>query len=80
MSAAGFTDVRRSRDEIAVVFDSPDHLISTLGAAPLGVRVQQLDPSDCQAFRTAVENATATLTHDGVIRSRTTAHTVIGAA
>jgi hypothetical protein len=80
MSAAGFADVRLSRDEITVGFDGPDHLISTLGAAPLGAKVQQLGPSDRQAFRTAVANATATLTHDGVIRSRTTAHTVIGAA
>lgn len=80
MSAAGFADVRLRRDEITVGFDGPDHLISTLGAAPLGVKVQQLDASDRHAFRKAVKNATATLIHDSVIHGRTTAHTVIGTA
>jgi SAM-dependent methyltransferase len=78
MSAAGFTDVGLSRDEITVVFDSPDHLISTLGAAPVGANVQQLDPSSYQAFRSAVEDATAEFTHNGVISGRTTAHTATG--
>jgi SAM-dependent methyltransferase len=78
MSAAGFTDVGLSRDEITVVFDSPDHLISTLGAAPVWANVQQLDPSSYQAFRSAVEDATAEFTHNGVISGRTTAHTATG--
>ena len=70
MSAAGFSDVTLSRDEITVVFDGPDHLIRTLGAAPVGARVQQLDASDRRALHRAVETATATLTHNGVIRAR----------
>jgi SAM-dependent methyltransferase len=78
MSAAGFADVAFSRDEITVVFDNPDHLIATLGAAPVGAKVQQLDQSGYQELRAAVESATAPLTHDGVIRGTTTAHTAIG--
>ena len=80
MSAVGFADVVLSRDKITVVFGSPDHLISTLGAAPLGAKVQQLDPSRYQTLRSAVAHATSTLTHNGVISGRTTAHTVIGTA
>jgi SAM-dependent methyltransferase len=78
MSAAGFADIALSRDEITVVFDNADHLIATLGAAPIGAKVQQLDESGYQELRIAVENATAALTHNGVIRGTTTAHTVIG--
>jgi SAM-dependent methyltransferase len=80
MSAAGFADVTRSRDEIDVAFGSTDHLIRTLGAAPVGAKVQQLDPSGYQSLRSAVENATMGLARNGGIRGTTTAHTVIGTA
>jgi SAM-dependent methyltransferase len=78
MSTAGFADITLSRDEITVVFDNPDHLIATLGAAPIGAKVQHLDQSGYQELHNAVENATAALTHDGVIRGTTTVHTAIG--
>jgi hypothetical protein len=80
LSAAGFADVEVSRDEIAVVFDDADHLIRTLGAAPVGAKVQALDPDGRRALRSAVERAAATLTDGGRIRGMTTCHTATGTA
>lgn len=80
MSAAGFADVEVSRDEITVVFEDADHLIRTLGAAPVGAKVQALDADGHRAFRRAVEEAAAPLVDDDAIRGLTTCHTATGAA
>jgi SAM-dependent methyltransferase len=80
LSAAGFTDVDVRRDEITVEFEDTDHLIRTLGAAPVGAKVQALDSEGRRTLRLAVENATAGLLTDGVIRGVTTSHTATGTA
>ena len=61
LSAAGFADIEVSRDEITVVFEDADHLIRTLGAAPVGAKVQALDPEGRRTLRRAVERAATTL-------------------
>jgi SAM-dependent methyltransferase len=80
LNAAGFNDVHVSRDEITVVFDDPDHLIRTLGAAPVGAQVGQLDLDDRRHFNEAVEKVTSTLIDNGVLRGLTTCHTATGTA
>lgn len=80
VNTAGFTDVRVSRDEITVEFDDPDHLIRTLGAAPVGGQIQQLDPGDRRDFRASVQKVTSTLIHNGALRGVTTCHTATGTA
>ena len=78
--AAGFADVEVSRDEITVVFEDADHLIRTLGAAPVGAKVQALDPDGRRTLRRAVEKAAATLIDSGAISGITTCHTATGTA
>lgn len=80
LRAAGFADVDVCRDEITVVFEDADHLIRTLGAAPVGAKVQALDPDGRRALRSAVEKAAAALINDGVISGVTTCHTATGTA
>jgi SAM-dependent methyltransferase len=80
LGAAGFSDVDVCRDEITVEFDDTDHLISTLGAAPVGAKVQALDSEGRRALRLAVEKATAGLIAGGVMRGVTTSHTATGTA
>ena len=80
MSAAGFSDVEVRRDEITVVFEDADHLIRTLGAAPVGAKVQALDPDGRRTLRKAVETAAATLAHSGAISGMTTCHTATATA
>lgn len=80
LTTAGFADVDVSRDEMVVVFDDPDHLIRTLGAAPVGAQVDQLDPRDRREFSEAVEKATSTLIDNGALRGVTTCHTATGTA
>lgn len=43
MSGAGFFNVEFRRDEVTVVFEDVVHLIRTLGAVPVGAKVQALD-------------------------------------
>ena len=80
LRAAGFVDVEVGRDEMIVVFEDVDHLIRTLGAAPVGAQVQALDPDGRRAFRRAVEKAAAPLVERGAIRGVTTCHTATGTA
>jgi SAM-dependent methyltransferase len=80
MIAAGFVDVEVNRDEIAVGFEDADHLIRTLGAAPVGARVQALDPEGRRALRRAVEKAAAPLIDGGAISGMTTCNTATGTA
>ena len=80
LRAAGFGDVEVRRDAIAVAFDDADHLIRTLGAAPVGAQVHALDSDGRRALRSAVEDATADLTKGGVISGLTTCHTAMGTA
>jgi SAM-dependent methyltransferase len=80
LRAAGFGDVEVSRDEIAVAFDDADHLIRTLGAAPVGAQVQALDSEGRRALRSSLEDATADLTQGGMISGLTTCHTAMGTA
>jgi SAM-dependent methyltransferase len=78
--AAGFSDVRLSRDEITVTFDGIDHLIDTLGAAPIAAQVRELDAGGRRDLRRAVENSTSALIDDGALRGVTTCHTATGTA
>lgn len=78
--ASGFADVEVSRDEIVVVFEDADHLIRTLGAAPVGAKVQALDLDGRRALRRAVDKAAAPLVDGGAIRGTTTCHTATGTA
>lgn len=80
LSAAGFADAEVTRDEITVVFDDADHLIRTLGAAPVGAKVQALDAEGIRTLRRAVEKATATLIDSGAISGMMTCHTATGRA
>lgn len=80
LNTAGFADVQVSRDQMVVVFDDPDHLIRTLGAAPVGAQVDQLDPDDRRDFSEAVEKVTSTLIDNGALRGVTTSHTATGIA
>jgi hypothetical protein len=80
LGAAGFSDVEVRRDEITVVFEDADHLIPTLGAAPVGAKVQALDPDGRRTLRKAVETAAATLAHSGAISGMTTCHTATATA
>jgi len=80
LNTAGFADVQVSRDEMVVVFDDPDHLIRTLGAAPVGAQIDQLDPDDRRDFIEAVEKLTSTLIDGGALRGVTTSHTATGIA
>ena len=80
MNTAGFADVQVSRDEMVVVFDDADHLIRTLGAAPVGAQIDQLDPDDRRDFSNAVDKLTSTLINDGALRGVTTSHTATGIA
>jgi ubiquinone/menaquinone biosynthesis C-methylase UbiE len=80
LSAAGFADVEVTRDEITVEFEDADHLIRTLGAAPVGAKVRALDPDGRRALRRAVEKAAATLTDSGAISGMTSCHTATGTA
>lgn len=57
LAAAGFSDVEVNRDEMTVVFDDVDHLLRTLGAAPVGAKVQALDGEGRHTLRGAVEKA-----------------------
>ena len=78
--AAGFADVDVRRDEITVEFEDADHLIRTLGAAPVGAKVQELDSEGRRALRSAVETAAAGLIRGGVVSGVTTCHTATGTA
>ena len=80
LSAAGFADVDVCRDEITVEFEDTDHLIRTLGAAPVGAKVQALDPEGRRTLRSAVEKAAAGLIQGGVMSGVTTCHTATGTA
>jgi ubiquinone/menaquinone biosynthesis C-methylase UbiE len=80
LSAAGFADVEVSRDEITVGFEDADHLVRTLGAAPVGANVQALDPEGRRALRRAVEKAAGPLIDGGAISGMTTCHTATGTA
>jgi SAM-dependent methyltransferase len=80
LSAAGFTDVDVCRDEITVEFEDTDHLIRTLGAAPVGAKVQALGSAGRRALRSAVEQAVAGLISGGVMSGVTTCHTATGTA
>jgi len=77
---AGFADVEVSRNEITVVFEDAGHLIRTLGAAPVGAKVQALGPDGRRTLRRAVEKAASTLIDLGAISGMTTCHTATGAA
>lgn len=81
LGAAGFAEVEVSRDEIIVVFEDADHLIRTLGAAPVGAKVQALDPDGRRTLRRAVDKTAASLVDDsGAISGMTTSHTATGTA
>lgn len=80
LRATGFTDVRVSRDEVMVAFDDPDHLIRTLGAAPVGRQVEQLGDGDRREFRRAVEHFASPLIAKGALRGVTTCHTATATA
>lgn len=80
LTTAGFADVDVCRDEISVVFEDSDHLIRTLGAAPVGAMVSSLDSDGRRTLRSAVEKASARLNSDGVIRGVTTSNTATGTA
>ena len=80
LGAAGFRDVDVSRDEITVAFEDADHLIRTLGAAPVGAKIRALDADGRRALRSAVERAAATFTGDGGTSGITTCHTATGSA
>lgn len=80
LCTAGFADVEVNRDAITVSFDDADHLIRTLGAAPVGTSVRELDPSGRRALRRAVGNAAANLVDRGAISGVTTCHTATGTA
>lgn len=80
MSDAEFTDIEISRDAITVVFEDADHLIRTLGAAPVGAAVRGLDNEGRGALRRAVEKAAVTLFDRGAISGTTTSHTATATA
>lgn len=80
LQAAGFAGVEVTRDEISVVFDDTDHLIRTLGAAPVGAKVQALDAGGMRTLRRAVEESAATLIDNGAISGMMTCHTATGTA
>jgi len=80
MHAAGFGDVEVDRAEITVVFEDTDHLLRTLDAAPVGAKVQALDPAGRRALRRALEQAAAGLMDGGAISGTTTCHTATGTA
>ena len=80
LSAAGFANVDVSREKIAVVFADVDHFIRTMGAAPVGAKVQALGADGRRALRSAVEKAASSLIDDCQIRGMTTCHTATGTA
>lgn len=80
LSAAGFAGVEVRRDEITVGFDDADHLVRTLGAAPVGAKVHALDGDGRRALRDAIEKAAAPLVDNGAIRGTMTCHTATGTA
>ena len=80
LTAAGFADVDVCRDEITVMFEDTDHLIRTLGAAPVGATVQALDLDGRRALRSELEKATAALVNSGVISGTTASYTATAIA
>jgi SAM-dependent methyltransferase len=80
LRAGGFSAVEVRRDEIAVTFADPDHLIRTLGAAPVWTQIQELDSEGRERLRKTLETAVARLIGDGAIRGITTCHTATGTA
>lgn len=80
LTAAGFAGVEVNRDEKTVVFEDVDHLLRTLGAAPVGAKVKELDTEGRNALRRAVEKAAEPLVANGTIRGPMTCHTASGTA
>lgn len=80
LRAAGFADVEVERDELTAVFEDADHLIRTLGAAPVGARVEALDADGRRALRSAVHRASLALLDGGTISGTMTCHTATGTA
>jgi SAM-dependent methyltransferase len=80
LRAGGFSGVEVRRDEITVTFADPDHLIRTLGAAPVWTQIQELGSEGRERLRETLATATASLIGDGAIRGITTCHTATGKA
>lgn len=78
MRTAGFADVEVVRDELNVVFKDAEHLIRTLGAAPVGAKVRALDSDGRRRLQAALVKAAAPLSDGRAIVGMMTCHTTTG--
>lgn len=77
----GFTNVRLNRYELPVVFEGgPSQLLLTLHAASVGPALAALDGAELAELLAAVEDATRSVTLDGVITSFATSNIVTAQA
>jgi SAM-dependent methyltransferase len=78
---SGFADVEVRKYELPLVFEGgPDQLLLTLQAASVASAVAQLSDDGRRALARAVEEATRSITHDGIVRSYATSHVVTAVA
>jgi SAM-dependent methyltransferase len=75
--AAGFDEVSVRREVVPIELDGVDHLIRTLGAAPIWSEVAGLSDAAFQQFRDATDAACARWQDaSGAIRGETTSHII----
>lgn len=71
----GFTNVETQKYELPVVFEGgPGQLQLTLHAASVATTLAQLSEADQSALALAVEEASRSITEDGIVRSHTASH------
>jgi len=72
---SGFTNVEVRKYQLPLVFEGgPDQLLQTLRAASVATALAELPEADFAAFAAAVEEATRSITFDGIIRSHASSH------
>lgn len=75
VSDSGFTNVKVRRYELPLVFEGgPGQLLLTLRAASVANTLAQLSEADQTAFAEAVDEASRTITFDGIVRSHATSN------
>ena len=72
---SGFTDVKVRRYELPLVFEGgPGQLLLTLRATSVATALAQLPESDLSELAAATEEATRSITFDGIVRSHATSN------